>query len=316
MNILTAINNEKIFKELKNKNNIKIISNNIQYKEGIIEILEKNNNVDFIIISENINGQIKIEELIKRTKKINSKINIIIILNKKDLIKEEYLIKNKIKFIYEEKITVEKITDKIFDKNRIIGILGSSGCGKTITTNILSELLLKYKDKKTLIIKDYEKDKIKIIEKINKIKNNYDYIFIDIQKLNNYKFYKEIIDENILILNPNILEINKIKKFIINNKIEAKTILNNYNENSISEEILKNIFKNKIKIIEKIENNKRYNLIINNNFDIKYLDEKTKKNFLNIIEKLKQWILIIFIKIKVKRRNYYGIRIKYTKSRT
>jgi len=316
MNILTAINNEKIFKELKNKNNIKIISNNIQYKEGIIEILEKNNNVDFIIISENINGQIKIEELIKRTKKINSKINIIIILNKKDLIKEEYLIKNKIKFIYEEKITVEKITDKIFDKNRIIGILGSSGCGKTITTNILSELLLKYKDKKTLIIKDYEKDKIKIIEKINKIKNNYDYIFIDIQKLNNYKFYKEIIDENILILNPNILEINKIKKFIINNKIEAKTILNNYNENSISEEILKNIFKNKIKIIEKIENNKKYNLIINNNFDIKYLDEKTKKNFLNIIEKLKQWILIIFIKIKVKRRNYYGIRIKYTKSRT
>jgi len=147
-------------------------------------------------------------------------------------------------------------------------------------------------------------------------KNNYDYIFIDIKNLNNYKFYKKILDEKILILNSNILEINKIKKFIINNNIKLKTILNNYNKNSISEEILKNIFKNKIKIIEKIENNKRYNLIINNNFDIKYLDEKTKKNFLNIIEKLKQWILIIFIKIKVKRRNYYGIRIKYTKSRT
>ena len=72
MNILTAINNEKIFKELKNKNNIQMFSNDIQYKEGILEILEKNKNIDFVIINEKINGQIKIEELIKKIKKINS----------------------------------------------------------------------------------------------------------------------------------------------------------------------------------------------------------------------------------------------------
>ena len=35
MNIITAINNEKIFKELKSEKNIKIIFNDIQYKEGI-----------------------------------------------------------------------------------------------------------------------------------------------------------------------------------------------------------------------------------------------------------------------------------------
>ena len=64
-------------------------------------------------------------------------------------------------------------------------------------------------------------------------------------------------------------------------------ILNNYNENSISEEILKNIFRNKIKVIGKIENNKNYNLIINNNFNIKYLDSKTKEKFLKIIENMK-----------------------------
>jgi len=287
MNILTAINNEKIFRELKNKNNIKIVSNDIQYKEGIIETLEKNKNIDFLILNENLNGQIKIEELIKKTRKINSKTNIIIILNKKDLIKEEYLIKNKIKFIYAEKLTVEKITDKIFDKNKVIAILGNTGSGKTITTMILNELLLKYKNKKTLIIKDFKKDKTKIINEINKIKNNYDYIFLEIQTLNNYKFYEKILDENILILNSNILEINKIKKFIINNNLKFKTILNNYNENSISEEILKNIFKNKIQVIGKIENNKNYNLIINNNFYIKHLDEKTKKNFFKIIDNIK-----------------------------
>lgn len=285
MNILTAINNEKIFKELKN--NMKIIYNDIQYKEGILEILEKNKNIDVVIISENISGQIKIEELIKKIKKINSKINIIIILNKKDLLKEEYLIKNKIKFIYSENLSLEKITNKIFDKNKTIAVLGNHGNGKTITTIILSEILLKYKNKKTLIIKDYKKDKDKIINQINQAKNNYDYIFIDIQNLNNYKFYEKIIDENILILNSNILEINKIKKFIINNNIKLKVLLNNYNENSISEEILKKTFKNKLKIIGKIENNKSYNLIINNDFNIKYLDEKTKKNFLKIIENLK-----------------------------
>jgi len=287
MKILTAINNEKIFKELKNQNNIKIISHDIQYKEGILEILEKNKNIDFIIVNENITGQIKIEELIKKIKKINSKINIIIILSKKDLFKEEYLIKNKIKFIYSEKLSPEKIIDKIFDKNKIIGIFANPGCGKTVTMIILSEILSKYKNKKTLIIKEYKKDKKIIVDKINMEKNNYDYIFIDIKNLNNYKFYKKILDEKILILNSNILEINKIKKFIINNNIKLKTILNNYNKNSISEEILKNIFKNKIKVIGKIENNKNYNLIINNNFNIKYLDQKTKNIFLRIIENLK-----------------------------
>ena len=287
MNIITAINNRKIFEELKKKNNIKIISNDIQYKEGILEILEKNRNIDYIITNENLNGQIKIEELIKKIKKINNKIDIIIILNKKDSIKEKYLIKNKIKFIYEEKLTAEKIIDQIFDKNKTIAFLGNHGSGKTITIIILEELLSKYKNKKTLIIKDYKRNKIKFVNEINKTKNNYDYIFIDIQNLNNYNFYEEIIDENILILNSNILEINKIKKFIIKNNFTLKTILNNYNENAISEEILKNIFKNKIQIIGKIENNQNYNLIINNNFDIKYLDNKTKEKFLKIIENLK-----------------------------
>ena len=139
--------------------------------------------------------------------------------------------------------------------------------------------------KKLLI--NYKKDKIKIINEINKIKNNYKYIFIDTQNINSFKIYNEIIDENILIINSNILEINKIKNFIFNKKIKTKIILNNYNENSISDEILKNIFENKIKIIGKIKNNKNYNLIINNNFNINYLDQKTKNNFFNIIKDLK-----------------------------
>ena len=330
MNIITAINNEKIFNELKNNEKIKIISNDIQYKEGILEILEKNKNINYIIFYENLNGQIKIEELINKIKKINNKIKIIIILDKKNLIKEEYLIKNKIKFIFKESISAKKILEIIFNKNKVFAINGSSGSGKTITTLILCELLNKYKNKKILIIEDdiknncilkayklkndkktenteetvikikdkmyllniksllinNKKDKTKIINIINKIKKQYDYVIIDFQNLNSIKIYEEIIDENILILNSNILEINKIKKNIINNKKEIKKILNNYNENSISEKILKNIFKNKTKIIGKIENNKYYNLIINNNFNLEYLNNKIKNKYLKIIKNI------------------------------
>ena len=330
MKIITAINNEKIFKELKTKKNIKIISNNIQYKEGILEILEKNKNINYIILDENIYGQIKIEELIEKIKIINNKINIIIILNKKDLIKQEYLIENKIKYIYIEELSVEKILEIIFDKNKIIGITGNEGNGKTIITLIISELIAKYKNKKILIVEDninnnsiltiyrlknkyknnysknkaikiknnlellniknilnnYRKDKFKIINTINKIKNKYDYIFIDMQNMDSYKFYKEIIEENILILNANVLEFEKIKRFINKDEIEFKTILNNYNENSISEEILKKVFCNKINIIGKIENNKNFNLIINNNLNLEFLDKKTKNKFLKIIKNI------------------------------
>lgn len=330
MNIITAINNEKIFGELKKQKNIRIVSTDIQYKEGILEILERNKNISYVIFDENIYGQIKVEELIKNIKDINNKINIIIILNKKDLIKQEYLIENKIKYIYIEELSAEKILEILFDKNKIIGIIGNEGNGKTIITLILSELISKYKNKKILIVEDninnnsilkiyklknkyknnysknkiikiknnlyllniksisinYRKDKLKIINKINRTKNNFNYIFIDMQNIDSHKIYKEIIEENLLILNSNILEIEKIKKIINKEDIEFKTILNNYNENSISEELLKKVFNNKIRVIEKIENNKNFNLIINNNLNLEFLDKKSKNKFLKIIKNI------------------------------
>ena len=109
INIVTALNNEKINKELNKIQNINIISKDIQYKEGIIELLEKNNNVQYIIINENISGQIKIEQLIKNIKIKNKKTNIIMVLNKKEKIKENYLAENKIKYIYIEELNIKKI---------------------------------------------------------------------------------------------------------------------------------------------------------------------------------------------------------------
>ena len=50
--IITATGNIELFNELENNDQIKLVCNDIIYKEGIIEKLEEDNNIDFIIINE------------------------------------------------------------------------------------------------------------------------------------------------------------------------------------------------------------------------------------------------------------------------
>ena len=76
--IITAINNPKLNEELKKEKKFEIIGKDIQYKEAILEILEKNKFVDLIIISEKIPGEIKLESLIEKIKIVNEKIKIIL----------------------------------------------------------------------------------------------------------------------------------------------------------------------------------------------------------------------------------------------
>lgn len=324
--IITAINNKKIFSQLENNNKIKIISKDIQYKEGILEILEKNKNINFIFLKENLPGQIKNIDLINKIKKINSKIELVFILNKKDNIKEKYFKNNNIKYLYASEINIKKILEIINVKNKIISILGSSGSGKTINLLLISELLSK--NKKILILEEnrsifnlFKNKKINqeiieikknifllninflkkeknltnkidyklIVNKIKLIKNNYDYIFIEISNIYKYILYEKIINKNIFILNSNLIEINKNKKlinYLINKNNIINLILNNYNSNAICEKILRNIFNNKIEIIEKLKENKNYNLIINNNFNINYLDINTKNKIIKIINNI------------------------------
>ena len=45
---LKKINNPKLNEELKKEKNFKIIGKDIQYKEAVLEILEKNNFIDLI----------------------------------------------------------------------------------------------------------------------------------------------------------------------------------------------------------------------------------------------------------------------------
>ncbi len=114
--IITAINNPKLNEELKKEKNFKVIGKDIQYREAILEILEKNKNINIIILSENIPGEIKLENLIKKIKNINEEIKIIFILEKENNYLEKILIKNNILDIYyNNKINLQELI-KIINK--------------------------------------------------------------------------------------------------------------------------------------------------------------------------------------------------------
>lgn len=115
--ILTAINNPNLNKKLSEQEFIEIPYKDIQYKEAILEILNEDNYFDIIIINEKLPGEINFIELIKKIKKINKKIKIIIILEKENEIKENELKKLNINEIYyNNKITLEYLIKIIKEK--------------------------------------------------------------------------------------------------------------------------------------------------------------------------------------------------------
>ena len=81
--LITALDNKYINKKLRELNKYEIKYDDILYQEGIFEILEKEE-IDIILLSEILKGPYNIKELINKIKKINDKIEIIIILEKKN----------------------------------------------------------------------------------------------------------------------------------------------------------------------------------------------------------------------------------------
>ena len=120
--VITAIGNEALSKKLKKQNNFEIIIEDIQYKEGIIEYLEKENNIDFLIISELLPGNIEIKKLIDKIKNINSNIQIILFLENKNTELENYLYAKGIyNIFYNNQIEIEEII-KIINNSKSIEV--------------------------------------------------------------------------------------------------------------------------------------------------------------------------------------------------
>ena len=115
--VITAILNPEINRKLNKNKKIKIICRDILYQEAIFEILNKNKNIDFIIINSEIPGEEKIENIILKINKINERIKIICFLRKGENISKGKIYK---KYLIEQ-ISLKTIENILLEeKNNII----------------------------------------------------------------------------------------------------------------------------------------------------------------------------------------------------
>ncbi|MDR0978927.1 MAG: P-loop NTPase [Lachnospiraceae bacterium] len=167
--IATAIGNPEINLELKKVDEYEIITRDIQYEEGLLEILEKNININILILSNKIIEENKFKELIKKIKNINNLINIIIILKKEDIELEEYLklkginnifynnkteinemkkvINNSINVQQKMEEEIKELKDLILKSN--LNIAENDNTKKSKLKEIKNKILLKNQNKKT-----------------------------------------------------------------------------------------------------------------------------------------------------------------------
>lgn len=132
----------------------------------------------------------------------------------------------------------------------------------------------------------------KISEFLENIKNNFDFIIIDISSKINLKYVEKIFqkaDKIIFLLEPNFLELKKARSILevylndwhINNK-KVKLLLNKVNKYKISDEIISEFF-SKIELIGSIKYNENYTLFINKNFNNYVCEKEYEKIYENIL---------------------------------
>ena len=236
--IITALGNQVLNNELKKINEFEIVANDLQYKEAIIELLEINKNVNYIILSGILPGNITLTDLITKIKIINNNIEIILLLEKKEKeiekkLKEQKIknvlyidnvkindiikilknkkINNKTKIPQEENIKNEinrkikinnNIKKQIKTECKVISVLGSNGVGKSIYSVCMSNYLNNKKNK--ILIIDFD------------ILNNSIHTILGISKYNKKKNNKKIINDCIINVDNNISVLtgeNIIKKY-------------------------------------------------------------------------------------------------------
>ena len=323
--IITAVNNPNLNEKLKNENYIEVIGKDIQYKEGILEFLENNKNIDLIIINEKLPGEINLINLLKKIKLINEKIKIILILENENTEKEEKIkkINNNIEIFFNNKINIEKLINLIKEKN-------------LNKEKELEEEIKKLKEiikNNNLEINNKEQEKNKKTNFKNKLKNSLNlkknkvknFQTEELKEFNNV-LHKKIIPNNLIILiNLNQKEdINislNLQKYLSekNNKIlELKQFTPNYlskystyqnlnkikNKKELLNEFQKKLLtKNKIyktkKQIRKIKYKSKKIKRNKNNKNLFYYKIKKLNNIKKIINNFSIFFDYIFIKLNL-----------------
>ena len=262
---IVALGKKEEYDAIKRNSRYEVLNNDILYREGILEFLESQSDVELIITSKNLPGEIEFEELKKQIKKINKEIQI------------EFIKPGEILSLELEK---EEIINLV-KKTKTIGVAGTGGIGKTIFSTLIAEW---NKNKKVLIVStDNNKNINEILEKE---KTRYDLIIIDgLEKVKNVsKINFKLIDEILIISGANLVEIKKSIRIItlLNSVFKSKPIkivFNKVSEHCIEHEILNGAFK-KENIIGKINYNTIFDEVANSKDYTKLLKNEEIKGIL------------------------------------
>ena len=291
--VLTAIGNENLNNILKEQDEFEILENDIFYKEGILEFLEKNNDVDILILYENLAGEINIINLINKIKIINNEINIFFILENKNDELEKILKKENIKNIfYINEINVNYFIEKI--KNAKINnnekLIEEINLLKNII-NKKDEELIKYKNsnfenkKLVILIGEENVGKTTILNNLKNIYWREDIFEFKEMNMNDYLEIKNETYKIIFVLERKIDKIKFCKKIIneliFKNKISPEKIniiFNKIDNYSINKNISKSILKN-INVIGNIKLNKYPDYLVNEKNNYKKENKELIKYF-------------------------------------
>lgn len=289
--LITAIGDEKLNQILKKEDIFEVMAEDIQYQEGILEYLEKDNQINFLILSELLPGNIEIKKLIEKIKLINNQIQIILFLEKKNEELENYLYAKGIYSIfYHNQIEVKEIIELIKNNQK----------------NENNEIKKELNELKKILL---QKEKIKKVNSIFHKKQNKGNLNQEKKKSSIAKSEKTIIcisgtsgvGKSIFSINlARSIENSKNKILIIdfdilNSSLHTILGIQKYSE-KIKNIIKKNNLLKEIKIEELIMKvNKKIDLIsgINLLFDSKYQISSIKIK--NILNKLQQKYDIIII---------------------
>lgn len=323
--IIIAMENDYLFRKIKEQ---RTIYKKIQYREAILEILEKDKYINDIIIDENIPGEINIEKLIKQIILINPKINIIFFLEKEDNKKTQKLNKLGIKkILINNKKNLDKIINNLFKEkndNKIITIEGNPKTGKTTITSLIIKILIN-KNKKVLLInlnKKTEEIYLKILKTTKKEMKNKNKKTLDENKIiKNFKNNEIRINENVVFINNFQILINKDTKKRVNKFIEKYSKIYDYiifdigniNIKNIKNQIIKISSKNilvinskemEINKLKEIKNLKRDQFyIIDNKYNLLSINKLIIKNILG--KKLLYYSIKYNKKYKNIIKNFY-----------
>lgn len=281
MKIVTALANPTLNNELKKINEFEIITPDVQYQDGVIEILENKKDIDILILSEIIPGDFNIIDFIKLIISKNNKIKIIIFLeNKKEELENFLISKGIFNIFYNNEITFDEIIN-----------------------------LLKSEDNK-LVENEFQSIEFKNkFYRNNNRKNNYDFSkeknYIKKDNLENKIFKKNKIKEN------NLDKINNYVKYNIKKNKNIKrayiiSIVGNYEvgKSIFCVNLSKNLRHKKVLLIDFDFKNSSIHSILGIKKFPNNLDEKEDINLENLIHKVnKNFYVLCDIKLIFKKEN-------------